>query len=216
MIRNVVRKVCMPESGKIDIVLFDVGGVMLTNGWDHNERTAVLDQFNLDREEFESRHPEANDAWERDAIGVEDYLEATVFYEPRSFTKADFIKAMKARSVPLTSNAMPVLKELAATRKYFIGLLNNESRVLHEYRMETYGLKPYFSVQLSSCYLGMRKPHAEIYRRALDILSRPAGSILFIDDRAGNTDAARAAGINAIQFFNEEQLRAELKQLQVI
>ena len=42
-----------------DVILFDVGGVLLTNGWDHRERALVVDQFQLDRAEFERRHPEA-------------------------------------------------------------------------------------------------------------------------------------------------------------
>ncbi len=66
-----------------DVILFDVGGVLLTNGWDHRERAIVLEQFHLDAAEFEARHPQPNDAWERDAMTVKEYLDATVFYEPR-------------------------------------------------------------------------------------------------------------------------------------
>src|SRR5271170_4628736 len=191
-------------SPNIAAILFDVGGVMLTNGWDHNERAAVLRQFNLDRAAFESRHEQPNDAWERDTITIYDYLNATVFYEPRSFASIDFIAAMKAQSTPLQpSNAIPVLKDLAAANKWLVGLLNNESRALHEYRMEKYGLNQFLDIQLSSCYLGMRKPDADIYRRALDILALPGERVVFIDDRAGNTAAAAAAGMHAIQFSSE-------------
>jgi putative hydrolase of the HAD superfamily len=206
----------MSGASPFDAILFDVGGVMLTNGWDHNERAVVLKQFDLDRAAFEARHEKPYDAWERDTISVYDYLNAAIFYEPRSFTADDFIEAMKAQSVPIPANAMPVLKEIAGGSKYLVGLLNNESRLLHEYRMEKFGLKPYLDVQLSSCYLGMRKPDADIYRRAIDIVGRPAERILFIDDRAGNADAARAAGMQAIQFHDEEQLRVRLKELEVL
>jgi putative hydrolase of the HAD superfamily len=206
----------MSGASPFDAILFDVGGVMLTNGWDHNERAVVLKQFDLDRAAFEARHEKPYDAWERDTISVYDYLNAAIFYEPRNFTADDFIEAMKAQSVPIPANAMPVLKEIAGGSKYLVGLLNNESRLLHEYRMEKFGLKPYLDVQLSSCYLGMRKPDADIYRRAIDIVGRPADRILFIDDRAGNADAARAAGMQAIQFHDEEQLRVRLKELEVL
>jgi putative hydrolase of the HAD superfamily len=199
-----------------EAILFDVGGVMLTNGWDHNERKTVLAQFGLDREAFEARHAEPYDAWERDSITPSDYLNATVFYQPRSFTHEDFIEVMKAQSVPIPSNAMPVLKDVAVSGKYLVGLLNNESRLLHEYRMKKYGLEQYLDVQLSSCYLGMRKPDADIYRRAIDIVGKPANHILFIDDRAGNTEAARNAGMQAIQFLGEDQLRAQFKELEIL
>jgi len=76
-----------------DVILFDVGGVLLTNGWDHRERARVLDSFGLDRAEFEARHPEPNDAWERDVISAQEYMEATVFYERRTFTEQEFLAA---------------------------------------------------------------------------------------------------------------------------
>ena len=204
------------SSAPFDVILFDVGGVMLTNGWDHNERKAVIEQFSLVREAFESRHEKPNDAWERDTITISEYLKETVFYEPRSFTEADFLDAMKAVSLPIASTAIPVVKDIAATGRYLVGTLNNESRYLHEYRMEKYGINPYLDLQLCSAYLGMRKPDADIYRRAIDIVGRPASRILFIDDRAGNAEAARSAGMTAIQFLGEEQLRAGLKELEIL
>jgi putative hydrolase of the HAD superfamily len=201
---------------QFDAILFDVGGVLLTNGWDHKERANVLEHFSLDRAAFESRHEQPNDAWERDTLTIQGYLDATVFYEPRSFSHQDFIEVMKTQSVPIPLTGIPVLKDLATSGTYLVGVLNNESRELHEYRMEKYGLKPYLDIQLSSCYLGMRKPDAEIYRRAIDIVGRPANRILFIDDRAGNAEAARSAGMNAIQFLGEEQLRTRLKELEIL
>jgi putative hydrolase of the HAD superfamily len=199
-----------------DAILFDVGGVMLTNGWDHKERAKVLEQFSLDRAAFEARHEKPNDAWERDTITISGNLKETVFYQPRPFTEADFLEAMKAVSLPIAGTAIPVLKDLAATGKYLIGTLNNESRYLHEYRMQKYGIAPHLDLQLCSAYVGMRKPDADIYRRAIDIVGRPANRILFIDDRAGNAEAARNAGMVAIQFTGEEQLRARLKELEIL
>jgi len=204
------------QFGQFDVILFDVGGVMLTNGWDHKERKVVIEQFNLDREAFEARHEKPNDAWERDTITISGYLKETVFYQPRPFTEADFLEAMKAVSLPIAGTAIPVLKDLAATGKYLIGTLNNESRYLHEYRMQKYGIAPHLDLQLCSAYVGMRKPNPDIYRRAIDIVGRAAGRILFIDDRAGNAEAAHAAGMAAIQFTGQEQLRAKLKELEIL
>jgi hypothetical protein len=111
-----------------DVILFDVGGVLLTNGWDHRERAAVLDQFHLDRAEFEARHATQNDPWERDAIPVKEYLEATVFYVPRSFSQDDFLGAICAQSQLLEDGALGILGELAASDKCMLGVLNNEAR----------------------------------------------------------------------------------------
>ncbi len=203
-------------SRPFDVILFDVGGVMLTNGWDHQERAVVCEQFGLDKEEFEKRHPKPYDAWERDWTDVHAYLDAVVFYESRDFTRESFIEAMKQQSVPIPENAMPVLREVAQRGDLLTGLLNNESRLLHEYRMRKFELNGCLDMQLSSCYLGMRKPDREIYLRAIDILGVDPARIVFIDDRQGNVDAALATGMHGIQFAGEEGLRKDLRKLGIL
>ena len=199
-----------------DVILFDVGGVLLTNGWDHCERSTVLGNFHLDVAEFEARHPDANDRWEKDEITAQQYLDETVFYEPRSFTHTDFLEAVFAQSVPLEDSALPVLHDLSASQNYLIGSLNNEAREPNDYRFARYGLRHLFRVAFSSCYIGMRKPSPAIYKRTIDILGLPAERILFIDDRQGNVDAASAAGIRAVRFTGEQDLRRQLEALTVL
>ncbi|MDE3199812.1 MAG: HAD-IA family hydrolase [Acidobacteriota bacterium] len=199
-----------------DVILFDVGGVLLTNGWDHCERAVVLDQFGLDRESFEARHAKPNDAWERGVISAKEYLQATVFYKPRDFSKEDFLAAMYAQSEMLKDGAMSILKELAASDRYRLGVLNNEARETNEYRFKTFKIRDFIQVSLSSCYLGLRKPEPAIYRRALDILGRPAERVLFIDDRAENAAAASDAGMKSIVFTDNSTLRRELAGLEVL
>lgn len=199
-----------------DVILFDVGGVLLTNGWDHRERWAVLDQFQLDRTAFEARHAGPNDAWERDAISLDEYLNATVFYEPRAFTRDAFFAAMCAQSQPLADSALPLLEELAARGQCALGTLNNEARAMNEYRFVTYGLRRYLDFAFSSCYVGLRKPDAAIYRRVLDILGYPPERILFIDDRAENVAAASKVGMRSIHFLGAGSLRHSLQQSGVV
>jgi putative hydrolase of the HAD superfamily len=199
-----------------DVILFDVGGVLLTNGWDHGERAAAIEHFHLDRAAFEARHLAPNDAWERDVIPVTAYLNTTVFYEPRSFTPDDFFAFMLTQSKPLPDGALGILAELAASDNYLLGALNNEARETNEYRFQTFGLRNYFKVALSSCYLGLRKPDLAIYKRALDIVGRPPQRILFIDDREENVASAVTAGMTGIRFIGEDALRHELASLGVI
>ena len=199
-----------------DAILFDVGGVLLTNGWDHRERASVIEHFHLDREAFEARHAEANDAWERGAITANQYLDATVFYEPRSFSHEDFLAAICDQSVPLGDSALGILGQLAASDKCMVGCLNNEARETNDYRFGRYGLRKHFKVAFSSCYVGLRKPGAPIYRRALDILGTPPERVLFIDDRQENVAGAEAVGIKGVRFTGETALRSELKGLGVM
>jgi len=199
-----------------DVILFDVGGVLLTNGWDRCERSSVLEQFHLDAAAFNARHPAAYDAWERDSITAKEYLDATVFYEPRSFSHDEMLAAICAQSLLLSDGALGILEELAAADKCLLGVLNNEARETNEYRFRTFGLRAYFHLAFSSCYLGLRKPDAAIYKRALDILGKPAGHVLFIDDRPENIAAAANAGMETIRFTGASALRADLQRLNVL
>jgi putative hydrolase of the HAD superfamily len=199
-----------------DVILFDVGGVLLTNGWDHGERALVTENFRLDYETFEARHRKPYLSWESGAISAEAYLKATVFYEPRSFTSAEFLAAICARSQLLPDGALGILQELSSSNNCLLGALNNEARETNEYRFSHFGLRNYLRVALSSCYLGLRKPEPAIYRRALEILGRPAERILLIDDRADNAAAAVDAGMKAIQFVGAETLRNKLESLGVL
>ena len=193
-----------------DAILFDVGGVLLTNGWDREERSRVVPRFGLDLEAFEARHSTVYRRWETGGCTEEEYMRTAVFNELRSFTPEEFFAAICAGSRVLPDGAMPVLKELAVRRPCLIGALNNEARETNDYRFRRFGLREIFEVALTSCYLGLRKPDAAMYRCALDVLGRPAERILFIDDRADNVAAAEAAGMRAIHFTGEAALRAEL------
>lgn len=199
-----------------DIILFDIGGVLLTNGWDHAERTLAVETFPIDKEDFERRHAEVFTQWERGEITMQAYLDFTVFYEPRSFSKDEFAAFIFGQSGILVNGALPLVKELTAGGKFLLGALNNEARETNEYRFETFGLRSYFKVALSSCYLGLRKPDKIIYRRAIDILGVQPERILFIDDREENVLPARAAGMKAIRFEGADKLLQEFTSLGVL
>ncbi|MGB0064429.1 MAG: HAD family phosphatase [Terracidiphilus sp.] len=204
-----------------DAILFDVGGVLLTNGWDRAERAAAVARFGLDAQELDANHFAVMEPWERGEIDLNQYLDAAVFYEPRTFSRDEFVAFIFAQSQPLPNGALSVLAELAASNpcasnQCLIGALNNEARETNEYRFSHFGLRRYFRVAFSSCYVGLRKPQPAIYRRALDILGCTPERVLFIDDRAENVEGGRAAGMKAIRFTGESELRAELKELGVL
>jgi putative hydrolase of the HAD superfamily len=172
--------------------------------------------FHLDRAAFEARHAASNDAWERDTISLQQYLDATVFDQPRPYSADDFFAFMLSQSKALPDNALGILAELAASHQYLVGALNNEARATNDYRFETFGLRRYLKIALSSCYVGLRKPGLPIYRRALDILGGQPSRILFIDDREENVAGAVEAGMTGVRFTGAGPLREELVRLGVI
>jgi hypothetical protein len=129
-----------------DVILFDVGGVLLTNGWDQRERAAVIEHFQLDLADFEALHIDYYDAWERASISLTEYLDATVFYEPRSFSRDEFFAFMLTQSKPQPDGALGILSELAASNQCLLGALNNEARETNEYRFDQFGLRKFFKV----------------------------------------------------------------------
>ena len=199
-----------------EVILFDIGGVLLTNGWDHHERSVVIAQFHLDGAELESRHAKAFEPWERGELTLNEYLDAVIFYEPRGFSREEFFAAICAQSKQLTDGAMCILNELAASDKCVIGSLNNEARETHEFRVANFGLREFLKFTFASCYMGIRKPDPRVYNRALGILGKKPEHSLFIDDRLENVAAAGVVGMKALRFTGADALRRDLHNLGVL
>ena len=198
--------------GEIRALFWDVGGVLLTNAWDHEERDLAVGRFGIDRVEFEVRHKELAPAFEEGRISLDEYLERSVFYQTRTFTRDEFKAFMFSLSKPKTG-ALEIARALAA--KHFMATINNESRELNQYRIETFGLAKCFDLFVSSCFVGLRKPDEQIYRLALDLSQRKAEECCFIDDRPGNIEAAARVGMRTVLMKNAEQLRRELRGMGV-
>jgi putative hydrolase of the HAD superfamily len=199
----------------ISTILWDVGGVLLTNGWDRHEREVVLARFGLEMAEFERRHAEVDAAWEKDEITADEYLRRTVFYQPRNFTPGEFLDAMRGESSVLADSGLGILSELAASGEYVLATVNNEARAMNEYRLAKFDLLDHFDAFFSSCYLGLRKPDRRIYQVALDVLERDPEETVFIDDREENAAAAASLGIHAIRYDSSASLAEELERLGV-
>jgi putative hydrolase of the HAD superfamily len=199
---------------KISAVFCDVGGVLLTNGWDHSQRARLVEQFGLDAGDFEGRHQMLIAAFDTGQLDLDQYLDRTIFYRPRAYSKQEVRDFMYAQSEALP-DSLALMARLAQARKVFLATLNNESRELNLHRIEKFGLRNYFSVFFSSCYLGVSKPHPQIYRMALDLSQRQAEECVFIDDRSLNLECARQIGMRTIQFLSAGQLENDLRTLGV-
>ena len=201
----------MPQ---ISAIFWDLGGVLLSNAWDRQQRERALEEFHLDPVEFGDRHEMVVSSFERGKISLEDYLDRTVFYRERPFSRDAFKQFMLSLSQP-DAAALDLARGLAKSGKYFMATINNESIELNLYRIEKFGLREIFSLFVSSCFVGLRKPEAGIYKLALEITQRAPENCCFIDDRALNLDAAKRLGMNTIEKTSDEQLRQALKELGV-
>ncbi len=196
----------------ISAIFWDVGGVLLTNAWDRSQREAALEHFKLDEEEFADRHEMVVSSFERGKIGLDDYLDRTVFYRARPFSRDEFKQYIFSLSQPNTE-ALTFARQLADSKKYLMGTINNESRDLNLYRIEKFGLRSIFSLFVSSCFVGLRKPEQDIYRLALEITQKAPEECCFIDDRSINLEAAKRVGMHTIKMDSVAQLRDDLRKL---
>lgn len=204
----------MATDGCITTFFFDVGGVLLTNAWDHVERGRALEHFQLDAAEFNVRHEAVVAAFERGEIALDEYLERTIFYTARPFTREDFAQFMYTLSQP-HEGALRVARGLAASGRYLMGTINNESAELNRYRIDTFHLREMFKLFVSSCYVRLRKPDPAIYWLALDLTQKNPEECCFIDDRTENLEPAARLGMKTIRMQDASQLREELQQLGV-
>jgi putative hydrolase of the HAD superfamily len=198
----------------IRALFWDVGGVLLTNAWDHNERARAVEHFHLDPNEFQARHEMVVSSFERGKLTLDEYIDRTVFYRERLFTRETFREFMFSLSQGFAEN-LAFARSLAGSGNYFMSTINNESRDLNDYRIDKFGLRKIFQLFISSCFVGLRKPERDIYRLALEITQIPPEECCFIDDRALNLECANNMGMHTIEMKGLEWLRTELAKLGV-
>ncbi|MFZ0758367.1 MAG: HAD family phosphatase [Candidatus Sulfotelmatobacter sp.] len=201
----------MPE---VHALFWDVGGVLLSNAWDRTERSAALEHFGLDEAEFQARHEMVVSSFERGKISLDEYLDCSVFYRNRDFSRGEFRDYMFSLTRPMPE-VLAFARALADSGKYFMSTINNESRELNLYRIEQYGLRKIFRLFVSSCFVGLRKPESGIYRLAIETTQINPEQCCFIDDRALNLECAAQLGMKTIQMQTLEQLRQDLGKLGV-
>jgi putative hydrolase of the HAD superfamily len=193
----------------IELVLFDIGGVLGSNGWDREQRAAAIEAFGLNEADFQYRHEETVGALESGYMTLDEYLDVTVFCEARNCSREEFKEFMFAQSVPWP-DSIAVARDLATARRTRLATLNNESETLNDFRIRKFGLHGIFPTFFSSCWLGLRKPMREIYRRVLGMTQAEPARTLFVDDRLQNLTPAASLGMQTLQFKSAAQLREDL------
>lgn len=202
------------DVSKIKVVLMDIGGVLLTNGWGHESRQKAAQVFGFDYEEMDILHHFIYNVFEIGSITLDDYLDTVVFNQSRDFTKVDFKQFMYEQSVELPK-MLPWVKSWKKQTHLPVFALNNESLELNDYRIEKFKLHELFNGFFSSCCLGFRKPDPRIYQTALEITRVNPEECLYFDDRRMLVDAAKKQGIQAVLHENFENTKQILENLKI-
>jgi putative hydrolase of the HAD superfamily len=205
----------MTPTSPITTLFLDIGGVLLTNGWDRGIRTLASEKFGLDYKEMDERHHLTFDTYEEGKLSLDEYLNRVVFYQERSFSREAFKAFMYAQSQPF-----PEMIELMRGLKHQYGLqvaaVSNEGRELTVYRVQQFKLGTFIDFFVSSCFIHYRKPDADMYRIALDIAQVRPEQVVYIDDRAMFVEVAQGLGLRGIIHRGYEATRKTLEGLGLV
>ena len=202
----------MIPSSSITTLFLDIGGVLLTNGWDNNIRKRAADKFGLDYDEMYERHHLTFDTYEEGKLSLDEYLNRVVFYQARSFSREEFKAFMYAQSQPF-----PEMIELMCGLKTQHGLqvaaVSNEGRELTVYRVQQFKLGTFIDFFISSCFVHFRKPDRDIFRMALDIAQVNPQQVIYIDNEPMFVEVAQSLQIRGVLHKDYETTRKALEAM---
>ncbi len=194
----------------VTTLFLDIGGVLLTNGWDHHARRRAAEEFDLDYDEMDGRHRMTFGTYEEGKVSLDRYLDRVVFHEDRTFDRRAFKDFMFAQSRKLP-DTLDRLIELKQRRGLRVIAVSNEGRELTEYRVRAFELGRLIDFFVSSCFVHVRKPDEDIYRIALDAAQAPPDRVAYVDDRRMFVEVARGLGIRGIHHTGPDETMARLE-----
>lgn len=202
----------MQKINDLKILFFDVGGILLSNGWGHESRKKAALQFGLDYAEVDALHNFIFNVYEIGSITLDEYLDTVIFNYPREFVRQDFKDFMYSESVELP-DMLQWLKEWKKDCGFRIISINNEGKELNDYRVQKFKLHNAFDAFISSCEVKMRKPDPRIFKLALGIAQASASQCVYFDDRIMFANAAQKLGIRSFHHTGFESTKEILENL---
>ncbi len=187
----------MQTEKPITTLFLDIGGVLLTNGWDHLARRKAADLFSINYDEMQERHHLTFDTYEEGKLPLDEYLDRVIFYEQRPFSREEFRTFMFDQSRPY-SDMINLITDLKSRYGLKVAAVSNEGRELTLYRIQTFDLTSFVDFFISSCFVHFRKPDHDMYHIALDIAQVAPEQVIYIDDRAMFVQIAQGLGIHGI------------------
>ena len=195
----------------VNTIFTDIGGVLLTNGWDRGSRRKAIALFKLDPEETEERHHLTFDTYEVGKITQDEYLDRVVFYKKRTFSRKQFRQFMYDQSRPFPE-MLALLSRLKKKYGCKIAVVSNEGRELAEYRIKQFKLNALADFYIVSSFVHFRKPDADIFRIALDTAQVSPQQVVYIEDRAMFVQVAETLGIKGLQHIDHKTTARKLEK----
>jgi len=195
----------------VNTIFTDLGGVLLTNGWDRGSRRRAIDLFKLDPEETEERHHLTFDTYEVGKITLDEYLDRVVFYKKRNFSRNRFRQFMYDQSKPFPE-MLALVQHLKKKYQLKVAVLSNEGRELAEYRIKQFKLNDFVDFFIVSSFVHFRKPDTDIFKIAIDTAQVKPEQVVYLEDRAMFVQVANTLGIKGLRHINFNTTTEHLKK----
>jgi len=200
------------RAARITTMFLDIGGVLLTDGWDHHARKRAARMFQLDSSDMEERHRLLFEVYEQGKLSLDDYLAGVIFHQARPFSRAQFRRFMFAQSKP-HPKMIALVTEVKARRAIKVAVVSNEAREINAYRIHHFKLRPFVDFFVSSCFVHIRKPDPDIFRLALEMAQVEAHEVVYVDDTPMFVEVAGRLGIRGILHTDYRTTSAQLAAL---
>ncbi|MCE5200805.1 MAG: HAD family phosphatase [Armatimonadota bacterium] len=191
--------------------LLDIGGVLLTKGWDRDARKRAAAKFGLDLEEMQERHNVVFQTYETGRITIDEYLRRIVFYRERDFSPDEFKQFIYEQSQPYP-DMLDFCKLLKACYNLKTVALSNEGREITMHRIQKFDLPSLIDFFVFSCFVRTRKPDPAMYSFAMDQVQLSKDEVIYIDDTPILCEVGIELGIPTICHSDVATTRAELEK----
>ena len=200
------------EQSPSGALLIDIGGVILTKGWDRHARIRGAEQFEYDHDEVEDRHEIAVNTYEEGDMTLDRYLDHVVFFKERDFAREDYKTFMFSQSKPYP-DMLKLFTDIKAKYGMKVIAVSNEGHELALHRVHSFNLADFIDFFVVSSFVHCRKPDSRIFQMALDQVLLPLDAVVYIDGTPMHVEIARGLGISAILHVDQETTAAALAEM---
>jgi putative hydrolase of the HAD superfamily len=192
----------------VDIVLFDLGGVLIDFGGvaPMRELSGIDTDDELWRRWLTCRWVRS---FERGDCTPEEFAAGVVGDWELPIEPDEYLDSFANWLGGPIDGADELVRETRAVVP--VGCLSNTNALHWDHHFARWPLLDGFDHRFLSFELGLLKPDRELFDRVAELLlPHPAARILFLDDNTLNVDGATAAGFTAVQVHGVAEARAAL------
>lgn len=197
----------------IQAIIFDLGGVVFTNGTKRfSEHLAEKYQVDVEKAKAILDKSDIGNAYRTGKMTRDEFWDA-VKKELQLTEHTDVLEQKWIDVYIVIEETKEIVQNLA--KKYKVYFLSDNVKERVGAIDKKYNFKSWFHGGVFSHEVGIRKPHPDIYKIALEKTGLPEEEVLFIDDKANNLIPAKELGMQTLLFETPEKLQKDLQMLEI-